>query len=334
MTQSKTIAVDAAPLNVSDDRLKVGVYRVAKNLLGQLQQLDRKNTYRLYDRPSFAWRYLELPLSLLWRRPDVFLGISQALPVFCPCPSVVIFHDLGFETYPQHYVNPQRIQSISRQAAAKATKIIAVSTFTKNQLTKIYQVPPEKITVAYEGVDPIFKPVRRRITAGQYFLFIGSLKKTKNVPRIIAAFKKFHRRHPSYKLVLAGSDFWPDRAIKKTPDVINLGFVSDTDLPALYSHAAAFVSPSLFEGFGLTLVEAMTCGCPAVAGKNGAEPEVVGDAGLLVNPLNVNEIAVAMEKMLDPKLTIRLRSRSLSRAKLFSWEKFAKEVLGVIESVT
>lgn len=365
------IGVDAACLGIKDDRLKVGVYWVALNLLQQLGRIDRKNDYLLYSffpikpkirqsfgkrmknvvaGPAFGWRYLALPLALKRHKTDLFLGLSQALPAFGKVPAITMVHDLGFEHFPEGYQNLSQIQGVTRQAVKKAQKIIAVSSFTKNNLKKFYSLSDKKIKVIYEGVEPIFKPqsaikvkqVREKYNlSADYFLFVGSLKKSKNLPRLLTAFAQFFKAtQADYQLALAGSNYWPDERIAEVmaqygleKKVKILGFVSEADLPALYSGAIAFVSPSLYEGFGLTLLEAMACGCPVVAGNQGAEEEVVGKAGILVDPKNTTAISQALTKMTSPKLRKKLSQLGLNQAKKFTWTKTAQQTLGLIEAI-
>lgn len=363
------IGIDVGCLGITDQRLKLGVHRVAFNLLYQLGKKSNKNHYFLYSfkplskeyqtlfgpkttniiaQPTFGWRYLALPLAILKTRPQIFLGLSQSVPGISFCPSVVIVHDLGFERFPLAYKDALRLSRITRQAVSKASRIIAVSQSTKKDLEYFYHVPEDKIEVVYEGCGNLFKPTDKETVErikmkyrikSPYFLFVGAFKKTKNLPRIIKAYSYLQARvKNSPILVLAGSDFWFDKEINRVlfrlPAnnlVRNLGFVPDYDLPALYTGACAFVSPSLFEGFGITFLEAMKCGCPVIGGNIGATPEVVGRAGVLVNPTKEKEIYRAMKTILDNnKLSQRLIKEGLIQAKNFSWTKFSNQVLKIL----
>ena len=359
------IGVEAGCLGVKDERLKVGVYRVTFNLvkelgiLGRLGRLGRNWQILLYSflpigkavmrefgpgvrnvvvGPSFGWNFLWLPWQILKDGLDIFIGPSQSLPTFCPFPAVVIVHDLAFERYPQFYKDFRRLRKNTLRAAKRAKKIIAVSEATKKDLIDFYGVSPKKIVVAREGCEPIFKPPARKI-GKPYFLFVGALKPIKNIPRILEAYALFLKKTgKEIPFLFAGGDFWLDKEIEPTikrfgleKRVKFLGFVSQQRLVRLYQGALAFVSPALWEGFGLTLVEAMACGCPVIAGKSGAQPEVVGRAGILVDPENVLEIAGAMEKLAeDESLREKLSEAGLKQAKNFSWEKFAKELFDII----
>lgn len=366
------IGVDAGCLAVKDERLKMGVFQVTFNLLEQLGKIDKKNSYYLYSffpikkeilarfgpkmrnvvvRPSFGWRHIWLPLRLFIQRNDVFLGPSQALPTHTFCPSVVIIHDLAFEYYSDFYSDFYRLRKISRQAAYKANKVIAVSNFTKSDLIEIYKVPKEKVSVSYEGCNSIFKKqtgeknkkIKEKYKIEkEYFLFVGALKKSKNLPRILKAFSSFGKTSKKdFLLILVGSDCWLDKDIQKIIEEYSLkdkvkilGFVPQDDLPKLYSGALAFISPSLYEGFGITFLEAFACGCPVIAGAAGAMEEVIGKAGILVNPGDEKEIEKSLFKIADNEIFRKhLIEEGYKRLKYFSWKKFALDTLKVIESL-
>lgn len=362
------IGVDVGSLVVNDERLKVGVYQLTYNLLRQLGRLDKGNQYLLYSfqpipqeildefgtqmknivvGPKLGWRYFGLPRKLLLDRPDVFIGPSQALPVATFCPSIVIALDLAFEYFPQCYPDSfQRLKTLTASAVKKADNIVAISDSTKKDLIKFYHVSSKKITVIYGGGNPLIKrqsqesvkKVKRKYRIGEnYFLFAGSLKRIKNIPRILEAFAGFLKisKKKDIILVLVGGDRWSDPEIRRTIErlklgkhVKRLGFVPDKDLSALYSGAMVFVSPSLYEGFGLTLLEAMACGCPVIAGNTGSQPEVVGRAGILVNPQSIPEITSALLKIsTDIRFRSSLIRAGFERAKHFSWQKFAQGII-------
>jgi glycosyltransferase involved in cell wall biosynthesis len=366
------IGVDAGCLGVAEDRLKVGVYQLVLNLLKELSRIDKKNEYWLYSfgpigpgvlkefgrnvknkvlKPKKGWLNLRLSWEFLVNKPDLFLGFGQALPLFHPLKSLVFVYDLAFEYFPECYPDSsKKISWQTKRAAQRSDWLAAISQSTKNDLIELYGVDRKKIRVIYPGVNPIFKPQSRRKIAqvkkkyqlnDSYFLFVGSLKPSKNLPRIIEAFARFlSKTRDDYQLILAGSDFWIDKeiasAIKKLKlekKVKNLGYVSRGDLPALYSGAEAFVSPSLYEGFGLPLVEAMACGAPVVTSNIGPIPEVVGKAGILVDPHDIGEITQAMKQIEKPRISKLFSQKGLNQAKKFSWQKAAKQLLGFMEKV-
>jgi glycosyltransferase involved in cell wall biosynthesis len=229
----------------------------------------------------------------------------------------------------------------------------------------LLHIPEEKIRVVHLGVHPRFRPVtdrgmlegvrQRYHIPGEYILYVGTLQPRKNVVRLIEAFARVHcaleqgyngigpfdqtdtRR--SLHLVLAGARGWQDQRMADAivrlglgPWVHLIGYVDEADLPALYSGARVFVLPSLWEGFGLPILEAMACGTPVVAANVSSLPEVVGDAGLLADPKDVGALARAlMHVVMDPELSIRLRRRGLQRAAQFTWQRCAEATLAVLE---
>lgn len=362
------IGVDAGCLGISDERLQGGVYQVATNLFKALSKIDTQNTYYLYSfikierklliefgpnvknvivKPVRGWTKIWLPLQLLKDKPDIFIGMNQSLPLKLPLQtykSVVIVHDLLFEDHHDWYVGTYRkMHQESKSAALTANSIMTVSDAVKKDLIRKYNVTEDKITVAYEGIREFPESTNKFKKINSFFLFVGALKKSKNIPRIIEAFSKFSKKIVKpYELYIVGSDKWLDADIQKTmakqskyiQERIHIErFVSDKRLADLYTHAKAFVSPSIYEGFGLPFVEAMHYGLPIIGSKTGPVPEVVGDAGMLVDPYNVEDIARAMTKVVqDNKLYSKLQKNALERAKMFTWEHFANTLYSIILS--
>jgi len=192
--------------------------------------------------------------------------------------------------------------------------------------------------MSLESVDPALK---RYVIERPYILYVGSLEKRKNLPRLLEAYAYLRETLPGWKLVIVGGRKWKSDPIYKAvqrlglePHVIFTGFVAEEDLPALYNGADLFVFPSLYEGFGLPVLEAMACGTPVVTSNTSSLPEVAGEAALLVAPTDVKAIAAAMQRVLsEPDLAAELRRRGLERASQFSWERTARETLAVYERV-
>ena len=319
-------------------------------MLKNLSELDKKNNYNLYSfipiekkildqfganftnlilKPQKGWLNLRLSWEFLVKKPDLFLGLGQALPLFHPVKSIVLVYDLAFEHYPNCYKDTHlRLSRQTKYAVKQSDKIVAISNSTKDDLVKCYNIDEGKIEVIYPGADPIFSTPGEslRATPGvscPYFLFIGSLKPIKNVPRIIEAFSLFLKKTKKrYELVLAGSDFWPDEEImavikrlKMYKQISILGFVEREDLPPLYRGAKALVVPSLYEGFGLPILEAMAAGVPVITSNVSSMPEVAHAAALLVDPYNIGEISQALYKIdQDEELAAKLRNHSSNSA--------------------
>jgi glycosyltransferase involved in cell wall biosynthesis len=227
--------------------------------------------------------------------------------------------------------------------------VIAISGTTRDDLVRHEGISPAKITVVHHGHGRHFQPaasaaiemVRQRYTlAGPYLLFVGTLQPRKNLERLLAAFDRVAASEPSLTLVLVGAIGWqPERltnalgALAARDRVKVLGFVDDADLPPLMSGALALAFPSLYEGFGLPALEAMACGTPVLTSTTSSMPEVVGDAGLLVDPLDVNAISAGLTRLVrDDALRAGLRQRGLARAATFTWERAARETLAVLRA--
>jgi glycosyltransferase involved in cell wall biosynthesis len=312
------------------------------------------------------WTHVRLSLEMLTAPPDVLFVPAHVLPLVHPRRSVVTVHDLGYRHEPQAHRLLDRLylELSTRYNARAATRVIADSAATKRDLVQLYGTDPDRITVIPLGVDELFQPVTdaARLAAvrakygipGDYLLYVGTLQPRKNLVRLVEAWARviadcrlqiadLGRR----TLVIAGKKGWLYEEIFATVRRLGLegrvlfpGYVPEEDLPALLSGATAFVLPSLYEGFGLPVLEAMACGTPVIAANVSSLPEVVGDAGLLVDPLDSDALAAALQRLLtdaDPSTPLRaslraeLRQRGLARAKLFSWPRCARETLAVLE---
>jgi glycosyltransferase involved in cell wall biosynthesis len=359
------IGIDGGFLSTTELSRKTGVYQVGVNLLKWLSKLDKNNNYNIFTfraaeggdnllspnfsfikvTPSKLWNYLALPLYLLRNKVDVFIGISQSLPIFCPTKRIAIVYDIGFQKFPELYEDTKKLCLQTKLAVINADKIICTSESTKRDLIAIHWAKPSKIKVIYPGYDSNFEPVSKEKTekmrkkyklSSDYLLFVGSLRKIKNIPFLIRGFSEYSKKSKEdTRLVLCGGFSWFDEKIVPAINdleanrslVIKLGHVPRGDLPALYSGAKALVSPSLYEGFGLTLLEAMACGCPVITSNIGSAPEVVDNAALLVNPTNVNELVEAILSMRNDNFRKKLIELGFKRIKRFRYENFAQEVL-------
>jgi glycosyltransferase involved in cell wall biosynthesis len=300
-----------------------------------------------------AWEHLCLPRLAKQQRIDLLHGATFVAPLRWYGPTVITIHDLTWFTHPEQHMLHKRnyFQRLIPAAARRAHRIIAITDSTRRDILRILGVPEDKVvTVAY-GVDAIFHPAddREQINAvrehygmpGSYLLFVGMLEPRKNLVRIIQAYGCLKAEDPalSYRLVMAGNRGWGYEEARR--EVARLGLESDViftgpmphdELPALFSGAELFVYPSLYEGFGLPPLEAMACGTPVITSNVSSLPEVVGDAALLVDPLDVGELAKAMRRVLsDGELHEQMRMKGLKRAKQFTWEETARRTLQVYE---
>ncbi len=361
------IGIDANEANV-DSRVGTGQYTF--NILKQWSEIT-DHDFRLYHRdelksdmpesrsgwdyqrvfPKKAWIRLGLPLHLFTHaRNDVFWSPAHYMPSYLGCNSVVTIHDLAYEFFPDLFLPSDlyKLKNWTRLAVKSATQVIAVSEATKNDLVNLYKVEPDKITVVHNGYDADFfnlkTPPNNQIlanyslTKNSYILFLGTIQPRKNAIKLVQAFHLLKAQGYKGKLVIAGGIGWmADQTlsvIKESPeskDIILTGYVSDDARKALYANADVYVLPSLYEGFGVPAIEAMSCGAPVAVSDNSSLPEVVGDAGLYFNASDPEGMAEAI--LLLKKDRESWVKKSLARAKLFSWEKCAKETLKVITQV-
>ncbi|MDQ6651252.1 MAG: glycosyltransferase family 4 protein [Acidobacteriota bacterium] len=299
--------------------------------------------------------FVRIPLTLsaeLRRNPVDVLHVQFTSPPFAPCPVVVSIHDLSFEHLPQTFKRRSRTQlrMTVRRSARKAAQVVALSEYARSDIITTYGIRPEKLNVIPLAAPSYFGPVedagelqRIRQIYGiepDYILTVGSIQPRKNLSRLIAAYSSLRRAQREVKLpqlVVVGKCAWlydeTLRTIKElevSNSVVLTGYVPEANLPALYSGALCFVYPSYFEGFGLPPLEAMKCGAPVIASNKTSLPEVVGQAGILVDPFDVNEIASAIEKVIgNSNLRSHLRAKGFARARLFDWRETARQTVAV-----
>lgn len=315
------------------------------------------------------WTQVGLAKQTFVDKLDVLFIPAHTLPIIHRpgLKTVVTVHDLGAEYLPATHQLKQRfyLNLMTHHQLKSATHLIAVSQATKNDLVKKVGLNPNKISVVYEGFEKeLFKPVlddklhhtlsQYNLRYQKYFLFVGTIQPRKNLVRLIKAYALFLdqrgvtangavcRQDPEPPvLVLAGGKGWLSDEIYTLPAKLGiqnqvkfLGYVPDEKLPALYSGALAFVFPSLFEGFGLPILEAMACGCPVITSNVSSMPEVAGKAAILVDPYRERDITDALIKI-DGSKKIReeLINNGLQQIKNFSWKRAAQQTLAVLSSM-
>jgi len=229
-------------------------------------------------------------------------------------------------------------------------KIITISECTKKDIVKFYKIPEDKIKVILLAPDPIYQPLSHDIIApilskygvcAPYILYVGSLEPRKNIQTLIQGFANIKKRGLNHKLIIVGNKKWEYSKLIRIVaesglhnDVIFTGYLPDEDLPALYNGADLFVYPSLYEGFGLPPLEAMACGTPVITSNTSSLPEVVGNAGIKVDPQDVDQLSDAIYHVLtDENLRLSLIEKGLERSKQFSWERTATETWKVYDEV-
>lgn len=329
-------------------------------LKGKLKDLpDNFNEKVLKWLPKYLWTMLRLSMEMISQAPDTLFVPAHIIPLIAPSNTITTIMDVGFlrrpEVYPQKELKYHNFGL--KQAIKKAKKILTISEFTKKEMIELCGIDPDRIKVIYLGFDTgIFKPINDQEKIKQvlkkykiptdckYFFYVGRLEEKKNTPGLVKAFGKFIRdnSNQSIKLVLAGSPGHNYEEIKRiireyniSSEVIETGWVDESDLPYLYNGSMAFVFPSFYEGFGLPLLEAMSCGTPIIASNVASIPEVAQGSALLFNPNKPEDIKRAMVDIVGSnEKRNELIKRGLKRVKDFSWEKCARETLEEIEKVS
>lgn len=323
---------------------------------GKLKQFIRNSTAKGVILPipptlaDFLWNKLHfLPIETFTGKLDVFHSSDWTQPP-TRAAKVTTIHDLAVLKYPE--VFPPNILSAHRRRLAWVKKecdlIIAVSKSTKKDIIEILKIPEAKIHVIYEApsfnftseVSPrrgrgpstseVFRVKKRYGIKGDYILSVATLEPRKNLQRIIKAFKILGKDFNDFQLVLVGKIGWGE-SLKPSQNIILTGYVTDEELSVLYSGASCLIYPSLYEGFGQPILEAMACGCPVVTSNISSMPEVAGDAAVLVDPLSVESIAEGIKKALENRE--ELVKKGYQQVKKFSWDKCARETLKVYEEV-
>ncbi len=352
---------------------KAGIGRYVINLVKALRELNPPEEFVVFQsrkdrtplaappfRTSYLWtpshhrlEQITLPLEL-WPHRLTLLHSPDFIPPFhFSGLSVITVHDLAFLIYPQILTKDSiRYYGQIEEAVERADHIIAVSKWTKKDLIEQLGVPEAKITVIYEAAEEIYHPIDPQEAKNKvrelfglderFILFVSTIEPRKNVPTLLKAFKIIRERcREDVKLVLVGKKGWLSERVFQMVDELNLhrdvlflGFLPSEKLLYLYNTASLLVLPSLYEGFGLPILEAMACGLPVVASGVASIPEVTGSAALLVDPEDEEALAAAIRRILkEPEVARELREKGLKRASLFSWKKTAEQTLQVYRKV-
>lgn len=316
-------------------------------------------------KPKRLWTRIAVPLALFFtkQKPDIFFSPTHYLPRFIPSgvKKIATIFDLSFLHFPQMFTQKDlwQLKNWTEFSIEEADHLITISQFSKQDITKEYKTSKDKVTVAYPGYDKDkFKyqiskiknnEIRKKYGIEEsYIIYISTIQPRKNLLRLIEAFAKVAKEKKDLELVLVGKakgegkQGWMFEDILKAPKDLGiedkvkfLGFVPTEDLSVLLSGALAFTQVSLWEGFGIPVVEAMATGVPVIVSNVSSLPEVVGKAGLLVDPYSVDQIEQAIRVMVtDKKLRQKYAKAGFIQAKKFSWEKMAKAVLKVFLQVT
>jgi glycosyltransferase involved in cell wall biosynthesis len=334
-----------------------------RELLSALAELDQVNEYLVFTnletqsdlvpkqanfhwkpqavharfRPArILWEQIVLPVEAARYRLDVLFNPGFTAPVFAPCRQVTVFHDLQHKRHPEYFrwFDLPFWRFLLWAAAHRSDRLIAVSEATRSDLLRFYRIPRESVAVISHGVEPAFSRLDRSHTES-YLLCVSTLHPHKNLPRLIRAYGRTKR---DFRLILAGLRGFHAEEIERQIDEMGLresvqitGWVPRDELYSLYARARAFVYPSMFEGFGMPVLEAMAAGIPVACSDIPPLREVAADAALFFDPLNEDGITAAIERLMnDESLQERLAQAGRERARGFTWQRSAEQTLQVL----
>ncbi|MFA5185819.1 MAG: glycosyltransferase family 1 protein [Patescibacteria group bacterium] len=324
-------------------------------LAGGLEKLP-ENWYemRLKWPLPYGWTQMRLSWDLRKHPIDVLWMPGSTLPRIMPKKTVVTVHDVGFHHLPKVY-KPRQVhihEQAMREIKKKAARIMTVSEFSGRDLAESYGIDPKNIAITYPGVDlETYRPItdaaeieerlRRYRLSQPYYIYVGRLEAKKNILTLIKAFNQFKTQRgvgDPFKLALAGAPGFGyeliKQAINNSPvksDILELGYVPETDKPYLMAGAEALVHPSYYEGFGIPPVEAMACGCPVISSNAASLPEILGDAALFFSPDEPEQLTSLLDKLAqDWETKKRLKEAGIERAKRYTWKSTAQRTLPVL----
>ncbi|RJR21272.1 MAG: glycosyltransferase family 1 protein [Nitrospiraceae bacterium] len=317
------------------------------------------------EKSTVIWDQVELPKLLKREKIDIFFSPYYKTPLLAHCPTVITVHDVTPFVKIGHSVNDSQaagghrtayrfgpiLKLWSRLMAKNAAKILTVSNYSKKDIVDLFEAPEGKVEVIYEGFGDEFNPrgmdeIKRAKNnygiEGNYMLYVGNFAPHKNVEGILKAYAKIkHELRREYKLVLGGKKDGGRNKMERlcvelgiAEQAIFTGFIENKHLPAIYSGAEVFLFPSFYEGFGLPPLEAMACGTPVISSKRSCIPEILGDAAVLVDPLNSDEMARAIEDVLTRRgLRQHLQERGFQKAGEYSFQKMSVDMLNIFEGL-
>lgn len=291
-----------------------------------------------------AWEQVALPRHLSTLKPDLLHGLAYALPAGWPGPSVVTIYDLSFLRYPAAFKTANRIYltASTRAAVRRARRILTISEHARRDIVRLLNVPEQRVDVTYPAADDRYALLSRekiqtfKLERGlpEAFVFaVGTLEPRKNLVGLLRAYARL--RTPRPPLYVAGGEGWrispifdTVKQLRLVDDVHFLGFVPEDELPLWYNAARLFAFPSLYEGFGLPVLEAMACGSPVITSTAASLPEVAGKAAILVPPEDTTRLATEMQRVLDdPQLRLEMRAAGRIQASRFSWRTMTDQTV-------
>lgn len=357
----ETIGIDASRMSVSH---KTGTEWYSTEIIQALAQIEDRPKLRLYLRPPATqvgrpsvenveinqrrfWTHRGLDRELRRSPVDALFVPAHVLPRSQPPATVVTIHDLGYLHEPGAHTLRRRtvLDLTTRWNAHRSRRIIVPSNATRTDLEREYGVDPDVVDVIPHGVDhdrfrpldadPVGRALDELKIRRPYLLFISTIQPRKNLSRLISAFES--STLADFQLVIVGAAGWKSEPIidrmrlsTRSSDIRWLGYVADEHIPALYNGASVFVLPSLYEGFGMGVLEAMACGCPVVTSMSSSLPEVAGSAGVLVDPMSEESIRSGIERALTPATADQMRRAGIAHAAQFTWIEAANQTLQTI----
>jgi len=332
-----------------DNRHRYTVFLRDKEARGAFPGLKAKMTSLPTVNPAvrILWEQLVQPVHLLQEGIDLLHSLAFVQPVFLPCAGIVTIYDLSFILFPQRFQPWRRLYLKwgTRYSVRSARRIIAISASTKQDIINLLGVPEDKVDVVPCGVDQDFQPIengrllndlrKKRHLPERMLLFVGTIEPRKNLTTLLKSYALLRKQVQTPPLVIGGPKGWHHQEVFTLAQELGLqesvifpGYIPREELTLWYNAADCFIYPSLYEGFGLPPLEAMACGTPVITSSTSSLPEVVGEAGILVSPDSVEEIAEAMQSVLtDAELRADMRRKGLSRARTFSWQRAARETV-------
>lgn len=305
-------------------------------------------TFRYQVIPGpFLWSRIFFPLFLRTNAPDVLFCPAHYSPPFYSGKMVVTIHDVSYYYFPDEFLKKDlyKLQNWTADSVQKAKRILTVSKTTKKDVVKFFPEVSAKVSVVYNGFDT---PIRQKetdivhklkIEENKFLLFVGTLQPRKNIGIIIEALQLLHLKGNDLKLVVVGKKGWLyDEILKKadesdvTDSIVFTDYLPDADVQTLYKKALCFVHPSLYEGFGIPVLEAMAGECPVISSQESSLPEIASEAALYFDPKNAQQLADQIQKLMNSRtLANELVGKGLERISLFSWEQCGEETLRILQ---
>lgn len=321
-----------------------------------LEDLPTETSWWQYSmlKPRTLWTFIGLPMGIMssYDKPDVIFSPTHYIPRFLSIPRVMSIMDVSYLQYPELFNKKDLHQLVhwTAYSVKRAKAVFTISEFSRNAIIEAYNIPKSRIFVTYPGfrmatTEKKYSVQKVYALNKPYILSVGTLQPRKNFSRLIEAFSQIKQlsEYKDYELVIVGKKGWLYEGILNAPKQCNvessvkfLDFVPDEHLPELYKQSACFVLPSLYEGFGLPVLEAMAYGIPIVVSNVSSLPEIAGDAGVMVNPEDTEHIAKGIKKALQEKEAPageKRREIGLQRVTLFRWDSAAKKTLDILEQV-